>query len=135
MRPHPQSKKRQRRDRERQPGQYPRIALGVFRRGQPMDLTRFTRNPVLLLNHEWDHQPIGIVRNLRCDRRGVWTFLPFFLPQYKEQTTAARVAKTVFRMGLMEAGIGGENDRRTGIFRLFEISLIKKPSYATTSRK
>lgn len=131
MRPHQQSKKRRRRDRERQPGQYPRITLGVFRRRQPLDLKRFTSNPVLLLNHEWSEYPIGQVKDLRVDRRGVWTFLPRLLILDPRKS----YVRQVFRMGLMEAGIGGFNNRKTGIFEVMEISLITKRSYATTPRK
>lgn len=104
--------------------QHPRLIL-TYDRKTTLDLTRFRKFPALLYYHDWNSNPIGRVVDLRLVK-GVWTGRP----QFHRVTEQSRRYKGFWKMGLLSAGIGGELNRKTNVFLVYEVSLYPKASNA-----
>lgn len=105
-----------------------------------IDFTRFTKNPVILLEHSWGKFPIGLWTDIRNDGKS-WSGIPVFHRLTEDSITAADLYDGGW---LRAASIGGEaiwkqnnagqymydtdGNRVCECFYLYEISIVTLPS-------
>jgi len=92
------------------------------------DLKQFRKNPVLLMAHQYDRPPVGIVKNIRRDDNTL-TFEPVF----HEITQEAREVKKMYLDGIMRAfsvGFMQKENKKGDVLKneLLEISAVPVPA-------
>lgn len=74
-----------------------------------LDFTRYSKNPVLLSQHNWESLPLGQMTDISYDN-GEWTGVPTF----HRLTEESRVADDLWKAGILKAcSIGGFKELKT----------------------
>jgi len=106
-----------------------------------LNFARFSLNPVVLCQHDWNAPPLGIMTDIKKDKAGNWTGIPVFHGITKE----SQEYKAMYEGGWIRAcSIGGEAEWKTNTagqtvldaqgnkvcekFNLYEISIVTLPS-------
>ena len=88
-------------------------------------LSKFKKNPVLLMSHQYHLPPIGIAKNIKVEGKKM-TFEPVF----HEITQQAKEVKQMFQDGIMRAFSVGFMENAKGFNELLEISAVSVPANA-----
>jgi hypothetical protein len=88
------------------------------------DFKNFRKNPVLLLSHNYNQPPVGLVKRFRVDGKKM-----IFEPHFHNITEQAREVRQMYEEGIMRAFSVGfmDNDKSN---ELLEISAVSVPANA-----
>jgi hypothetical protein len=88
------------------------------------DFKNFRKNPVLLLSHNYNNTPVGLVKKFRVDGKKM-----IFEPHFHDITQQAREVRQMYEEGIMRAFSVGFMDKKD-VNELLEISAVSVPANA-----